>query len=82
MTTSTRYELVVDALSYFIGKGGYYEDKIIEFLKKLPKNPSMVSHINRTLKQLLDDIRGKVCEIDTTYKILLRKWDIIRGPKG
>lgn len=81
MTTSTRYELVVDALSYFIGKGGYYEDKIIEFLKKLPKNPSMVSHINRTLKQLLGDIRGKVCEIDTTYKILLGKWDTIRGPK-
>lgn len=76
MTTSTRYELVVDALSYFIGKGGYYEDKIIEFLKKLPKNPSMVSHINRTLKQLLGDIRGKVHEIDTTYKILLKKWDI------
>lgn len=82
MTLPTRYELVIDALSYFIGKGGYHEYKIVEFLKKLPKSPSMIGHINRTLKQLLGDIRGKVHEIDTTYKILLEKWDTIRGPRS
>ena len=75
MTVPTRYEFVVDMLSYFIGKGGYHENKIVEFLKKLPKKPSMVGNINPTLRELLDDIRGKVREIDATYKILLDEWD-------
>lgn len=81
MTTRTRFELTRDAFIYFIEKGGYHEDKIVEFLKKLPKSPNMITHINRTLRQLLTDIRGKVREIDTIYKILLKKWDTIRGPK-
>jgi hypothetical protein len=75
MTVPTRYEFVCDALEYFMSRDGYYEEKIVDFLVKLLGNPNMITHINRTLRDLLTDIRGKVREIDATYKILLDTWD-------
>jgi hypothetical protein len=77
MSVAERYELACDALEYFMQKNGFHEDKIVDFLKKLPKNPSMVGNINRTLRQLLGDIRGKIREIDSTYCLLLKKWDTL-----
>lgn len=75
MSMPERYELACDVLEYFMQKNGFHEDKIVDFVKKLPKNPSMVGNINQTLRQLLSDIRGKIHEIDSTYCLLLGKWD-------